>query len=79
MVCDYSMSQKEFTDLVVRKEAIELYQKIALIVAYDSFKKYFFKDQILRAALSVSNNIAEWYERETKKELIRFLSEVVVK
>lgn len=26
-----------------------------------------------RAALSISNNIAEGFERETKKELIRFL------
>ena len=31
------------------------------------------KDQLQRAALSISNNIAEGFERETKKELIRFL------
>lgn len=37
------------------------------------FKDYFFKDQILRATLSVSNNIAEWFERETDNELRRYL------
>ena len=31
------------------------------------------RDQLRRAALSISNNIAEGFERETKKELIRFL------
>lgn len=31
------------------------------------------KDQLQRAALSISNNIAEGFERETKKELIRYL------
>src|SRR5690554_6650656 len=36
-------------------------------------KDYGLKDQLQRAALSISNNIAEGFERETKKELIRFL------
>jgi four helix bundle protein len=36
-------------------------------------KDYGLKDQLQRAALSISNNIAESFERETKKELIRFL------
>lgn len=36
-------------------------------------KDYGIKDQIQRAALSISNNIAEGFERETKKELVRFL------
>ena len=31
------------------------------------------KSQLQRAALSISNNIAEGFERETKKELIRYL------
>lgn len=31
------------------------------------------KNQLQRAALSISNNIDEGFERETKKELIRFL------
>lgn len=36
-------------------------------------KDYALRDQLKRAALSISNNIAEGFERETKKELIRFL------
>lgn len=36
-------------------------------------KDYGLKDQLQRAALSISNIIAEGFERETKKELIRFL------
>ena len=36
-------------------------------------KDFGLKDQLQRAALSISNNIAEGFERETKKELIRFL------
>ena len=36
-------------------------------------KDFGLKEQLQRAALSISNNIAEGFERETKKELIRFL------
>lgn len=36
-------------------------------------KDYYLKDQLLRAVLSISNNIAEWYERQTNNEMIRFL------
>ena len=36
-------------------------------------KSYFFRDQILKAALSVSNNIAEGFERKSNKEWVYFL------
>lgn len=36
-------------------------------------KDYSFKDQIQRAAVSISNNIAEGNERRTNKEFINFL------
>ena len=36
-------------------------------------KDFGLKGQLQRAAISISNNIAEGFERETKKELIRFL------
>ena len=63
-------------------EEMEVYQKalafgakmyrLTLINTQIS-KDYGLKDQLQRAALSISNNIAEGFERETKKELIRFL------
>ena len=35
---------------------------------------YGFKDQIQRASLPISNNIAEGFERHSSKEFVRFLS-----
>lgn len=43
---------------------------------YDAFRSnndYSFRDQIKRAAVSIMNNIAEGFERGSKKELKRFL------
>lgn len=62
-----------FEDLFVRKESNDLFLELYKVFSDKTFKDHFFKDQILRAALSISNNIAEWYERETNKEFIRFL------
>lgn len=36
-------------------------------------KDYGFKDQIQRAVVSISNNIAEGYERKSNKEFKQFL------
>lgn len=38
-----------------------------------SSKDYGFKDQVFRSALSVPSNVAEGYERGSRKEFIRFL------
>ena len=38
-----------------------------------TFREYYFKDQLLRACLSISNNIAEWHERMSKKQESAFL------
>lgn len=62
---------QSFEDLIIRQRSKDLYHRIADVL--EESKIYFFRDQILRATLSISNNIAEWYERETKKELVRFL------
>lgn len=63
-----------FEDLQVYKSTIQFTVKIFDLLRQDSLKKEFaFIDQLKRATLSVSNNIAEGFERETDKELIRFL------
>jgi len=62
-----------FEDLNVWKEWRLLYKDLFTLFNKTAFKDYFFRDQILRATLSITNNIAEGYERQTNNELIRFL------
>jgi len=63
----------QFEELKMWQDSQEIYSTLAQIFNKDIFKDYFFRDQILRATLSISNNIAEWFERETNNELRRFL------
>ncbi len=65
--------KNSFENLFIRQESNNLFLEAYAIFSEKTFKDYFFKDQILRAILSISNNIAEWYERETDKEFVRFL------
>lgn len=62
-----------FEDLEIRKLWNELFLKLAKIFYSTNFKNYSFQDQIMRASLSVTNNIAEWHERGSKKEFKMFL------
>ena len=68
------MKYDRFEDLPVWKAALELAQKI---YAHTRDKFYSqpgdLRDQIRRAALSVSNNIAEGFERGSTAELLAFL------
>jgi four helix bundle protein len=68
------MTYQRFEDLPVWKDAIELAVKIYELTEHENFKgKHSLKDQIERAAVSISNNIAEGFERGTTQELITFL------
>jgi len=63
-----------FEDLPVWKGAKELAILVYKITSKGKFSKdYGLKDQIQRAAVSVSSNIAEGFERGTKQEFIQFL------
>ena len=64
-----------FEEMEVYQKALSFGVKIYhLTLSNQQINKDFgLKDQLQRAALSISNNIAEGFERETKKELIRFL------
>src|SRR5262244_1280135 len=68
------MKYERFEDLPVWKDAIELAVQIYSLTEDEAFKgKASLRDQLERAAVSVSNNIAEGFERGTTQELITFL------
>jgi four helix bundle protein len=68
------MTYERFEDLPVWKAAVELAEKIYAFTDIKEFKgKYSLRDQIERAAISVSNNIAEGFERGTTPEMLTFL------
>ncbi len=60
-----------FDDLIVWNRSKEL--AINIIKSLEKSKRFGIVDQISRAAISIPSNIAEGYERESNKELIRFL------
>jgi len=68
------MRYKRFEDLPVWNTAIELAVQVYELTSKPQFSsRYSLKDQIERAAVSVSNNIAEGFERGTNKELLAFI------
>ncbi len=68
-------SYKRFEDMEVWQDAkdiaIEIYKVTSL---FDPRKDFSFIDQLRRSALSISSNIAEGYERSSKKELRQYLN-----
>jgi four helix bundle protein len=68
------MNYKRFEDLPVWNTAIDLAVEIyALTEQTQLRRRRSLRDQIERAAVSVSNNIAEGFERGTNNELLAFL------
>ena len=58
------MKYSRFEELPVWKDAIELAVRVYRFTTHDAFKgRYSLKDQLERAAVSISNNIAEGFER----------------
>jgi four helix bundle protein len=68
------MKYSRFEELPVWKDAIELAVKIYQFTDSVAFKgRYSLKDQLERSAVSVSNNIAEGFERGSTQETLTFL------
>jgi len=68
------MKYNRFEELPVWKAAMKLAQEIYALTAGRAFlRQRSLRDQLERAAVSVSNNIAEGFERGTNQELLTFL------
>lgn len=66
------MAGRGFEDLDVWRKAARL--SVDIYKAFATCRDYGFKDQICRASVSVPSNIAEGYERDSKKDFLRFLN-----
>jgi len=65
---------KRFEDLPVWNTAIELAVGVYALTSKPQFRKFWsLRDQLERSSVSVSNNIAEGFERGTNNELLAFL------
>jgi four helix bundle protein len=68
------MGYKRFEELPVWQASLELALATYAMTAQPAFRSQrSLRDQLERAALSVSNNIAEGFERGTNQELLTFL------
>jgi|SRR6185312_2002211 len=65
------MKIKRFEDIIAWQKAQDL--TVELYAIFASNKDYGFKDQIQRASISISNNIAEGFDRSTDADFKRFL------
>ena len=66
---------KHFEELPVWQEAARLYNRVLDLLEEPGVPlSPGFRNQLDRSALSVSNNIAEGFERVTTKELLAFLA-----
>ena len=68
------MTYKRFEDLPVWQKAVDLLLSVYEITDNAAFsRRSSLRNQLERAALSISNNIAEGFERGSTNELINFL------
>lgn len=65
------MSIKSFEEIIAWQKARELTKQVYKTFAH--CKDYSFKNQMERASVSIMNNIAEGFERQTNKEFRNFL------
>ena len=65
------MKIQKFEDLIAWQKAQDI--AVDVYASFKELKDWSFRDQICRAVISISNNIAEGFDRQSKKEFIRFL------
>ena len=66
---------RSFEDLRVWQKGIELVKKVYLLTASGALQRDFgLRDQIRRASVSIPTNIAEGFERASRKEYLLFLN-----
>lgn len=65
------MKAEQFEDLIVWQKAKQL--AITIFKKFELNRNFSFRDQIQRATVSISNNIAEGFERKGNKESKHFL------
>jgi four helix bundle protein len=65
------MAYQSFENLEVWKRACRL--AVGVTSAFAKSRNLIFKDQMIRAAISIPSNIAEGYERDSRADVIRFL------
>lgn len=64
---------KNFEDLEIWQKAVELADELYDLCMKDQLKRDFsFQDQLKRAELSISNNIAEGFEYNNNPDLLNF-------
>ena len=66
---------RTFEDLLVWQMGIELVKRVYVLTARGLFSRDFgLRDQIRRASVSIPTNIAEGFERASRKEYLQFLN-----
>ena len=66
---------RTFEDLIVWQKAIEFVKEVYLVTNQGDLKRDFgLRDQMRRAAVSIPTNIAEGFERFSRKEYLLFLN-----
>ena len=65
------MKIQKFEDIIAWQKA----QHLAVLIykTFEPSRDFGFKDQVQRASVSISNNIAEGFDRMSDKEFVRFL------
>lgn len=65
------MKIKKFEDIIAWQKAQDL--TVDIYSTFKALKDYSFKDQVYRASVSISNNIAEGFDRSSNIDFKRFL------